>query len=77
MVKYQILEQKKFYNSHSWYNTYGIIAFENGIHIRTVSDISTNKSHVIALVEKFNLNNLDICHLSAAIEDYLYDLKVD
>lgn len=76
MATYKLLVQKKYYNGHSCYTTYGIIVFEGNKHVRTIDDISTNKENIEKLVEKFNAQNLHISHLNDAIEDYLYDLRV-
>ena len=72
MVEYKLFIQKKYINSSSHYNTYGIIVFENGRHIRTVKDVSVNKEAVIDLIDTFNKYGLELCHLNQAIEDFLY-----
>lgn len=77
MVEYKLLTQTKYYGSSTHYKTYGIIVFDNNVHIRTIEDISRNKNDIQRLVDKFNEYNLDPCHLSQAVEDYLYDLCVD
>lgn len=77
MVEYKLLTQTKYYGSSSYCKSYGIIVFSDNVHIRTVTDISRNKDDVQRLVDKFNKYKLDPCHLSQAVDDYLYDLCVD
>lgn len=76
MINYRLFEQTKFYNKSGYYTSYGIIVFDDEVHIRTVPDVSLDKSAVQKLVDKFNKYELDPCHLKQAIEDYLYDLCV-
>ncbi len=77
MVEYKLLKQRKYYSMSAYYTTYGIMAFKGEKLIRTVADISANKTAVEKLIEKFNEYELDPCHLTQAVEDYLYDLKID
>ncbi len=77
MVEYKLFEQTHYYNNSGFYKVYGIIVFENNKHVRTIPDISKNKVVVENIIEKFNTYKLELCHLSQAVEDYLYDLSVD
>ncbi|MBQ4129024.1 MAG: hypothetical protein IJD68_04545 [Ruminococcus sp.] len=77
MVEYKLLKQRKYYSISGCYTSYGILAFKGEKLIRTVADISANKTAVENLIEKFNKYELDPCHLSQAIEDYLYDQRTD
>lgn len=74
MIKYKLFEQTKYYNNSGHYTSYGIIVFDDDVHIRTVPDISLDKSAVQNMVDKFNRYELDPCHLAQSVEDYLYDL---
>ena len=51
--------------------TYGIKATDTSGTVRTVEDISTNKSAVEALVTLCNREGLALCHLDDVIEDFL------
>lgn len=77
MVEYKLLKQRKYYSISGCYTTYGIVAFKGEKLIRSIADISANKTVVERLIEKFNKYELDPCHLSQAVEDYLYDLSID
>lgn len=74
MIIYKLFEQTKYYNINGHYTSYGIIVFDDDVHLRTVPDVSLDKTTVELMVEKFNKFQLDPCHLSQCIEDYLYDL---
>ncbi len=74
MIIYKLFEQTKYYSNSGHYTSYGIIVFDGDVHLRTVPDVSLNKAAVEMLVDKFNKYQLDPCHLSQSIEDYLYDL---
>lgn len=77
MVEYKLLTQTKYFGASNHCKTYGIIVFDDNIHIRTIGDISRNKTEVQRLIDKFNKYGLDPCHLTQAVEDYLYDLCID
>lgn len=75
MAKYHLSEQTTNING-TIITTYGIIVEDNRI-IRTIADISTDKSSVEKLIEKFNKHKLSCCHIDTAIEDFLYDQNID
>ena len=59
------------------YTSYGIIAISGEKIAITIDDVSTDKTAVEKLINKFNTQKLSLCHLEQAIEDYLYNLEVD
>ena len=77
MVEYKIQSQTITLNDSSSFISYGIVAFCGKKIATTVTDISTDKTAVEKLVQKFNEHQLSLCHLSQAIEDFLYTLQVD
>ncbi|MBQ2971147.1 MAG: hypothetical protein IJO20_00960 [Ruminococcus sp.] len=75
MAKYSLLTQKHYDESIGDYISYGIICADNNNTI-TVADISVDKFAVEKIIEKFNIYELDVCHLYDAIEDFLYDFEI-
>lgn len=77
MVEYILFTENKYSSGCGFYITYGIIVFEDNVHIRTVKDISADKEKVKKLIDSFNENELSPIHLSQAVEEFLYDFSVD
>lgn len=76
MANYSLLTQNLYDTSIGHYTSYGIKAEERNDTI-SVADISTDKFAVEQLIKKFNDNELSICHLTQAVEDFLYDFKAE
>ena len=75
MTEYKLFEESKYNRLCGFYITYGIIVFEDGLHTRTISDISVNKEKVEQLISAFNELELSPRHLNEAVEDFLYDFS--
>lgn len=76
MTEYRLFAESKYEKTCGFYNTYGIVAFVDGEMCRIVKDISMNREHVSEMVKLFNSEELELCHLSRAVEDYLYDFRI-
>lgn len=70
---YRLRSDKLFLQDAGEYITYGIDVFDSqsDMLLRSVSDISTEKSSVQLLVSQCNKLCLDIIHLDDVIEDFL------
>ncbi len=77
MIEYKLQTQDVHSSEKESHESYGISAFCDGLHICTIHNITHNKPDIILLLEKINKYELDPCHLSQVVEDYLYDLSVD
>lgn len=77
MVEYKITSQNFNHETTGCYTSYGIAAIKNNRVIKAIEDISVDKNAVETLVYKFNKHKLELCHLSASVEDYLCDLCTD
>lgn len=75
MIKYAWFPEIRSDGEGGHYHTYGIAAFESG-RSRYVSDITTDKYKIKALVYTFNNERLELSQLDEAIEDFLYDFEV-
>lgn len=77
MVEYKIQTQTINLNDNKSYISYGIIAISSEKIAITIDDVSTDKTAVEKLINKFNTQKLSLCHLEQAIEDYLYNLEIE
>lgn len=77
MVEYKIQTQTININDKMSYTSYGIIAISGEKIAITIDDVSTDKTAVEKLINKFNTQKLSLCHLEQAIEDYLYNLEIE
>ena len=70
---YRLRSDKLFNEDTGNYTTYGIDVFDSqsDMLLRSVSDISLEKSAVQLLVSQCNKLCLDIIHLDDVIEDFL------
>lgn len=57
-------------------NQYGIDVFEDGMLVRSVSEITENRSDIEKLADLCNEMKIELCHLDDIIEDYLTDFCV-
>lgn len=77
MAEYKIQTQTINLNDNKSYISYGIIAISGEKIAITIDDVSTDKTAVEKLINKFNTQKLSLCHLEQAIEDYLYNLEIE
>ena len=77
MVEYKIQTQTINLNDNKSYISYGIIAISSEKIAITIDDVSTDKTAVEKLINKFNTQKLSLCHLEQAIEDYLCNLEIE
>lgn len=75
MIKYAWFPEIKYDKELGHYHTYGIAAFD-GKKKRMISDVSTDKEAVCALVSNFNSGRLGLEHIDEAVENFLYDHNV-
>ncbi|MBQ8057364.1 MAG: hypothetical protein IJ275_03395 [Ruminococcus sp.] len=77
MVEYKLQTQTTLISDSTTLTSYGILAFCGKRLVATVKDISSDKSAVEKLIQKFNTHGLSLCHLEQAVEDYLYNLDIN
>ena len=76
MIKYAWFSEIKFDHNCGYRHTYGIVGIDIGRGKRIISDVSSDKKTVKALVDLFNIEQLEFTHIDEAIENFLFDYEV-
>lgn len=69
-MNYLLCKEKVKIEGHTVF-TYGIKAYDNGVMIKHISDVSLNYHAVKNLVSDLNKYKVDIIHLEDVIEDFI------
>ena len=76
MTVYKLFCEQLYSDACGAYTAYGIAVCRDGVTVRTLSDVTTDKAKLLALTERFNDCQLEPVHLDRAVEDFLFDLEV-
>lgn len=76
MVTYRITETDIIGGDGAPYMSFGIALFRGSERLRTINDISADRTAVQRLADLFNAEELDPVHFDQAVEDFLYDFEI-
>lgn len=71
-MRYSVCKEKVKIEGHTVF-TYGVKAYDKGIMIKHISDVSLNYHAVKNLVSDLNEYKVDIIHLEDVIKDFYSD----